>query len=35
MSSMLIRNAHAYVRRGHFEEALLIEDGIIRAVGLH
>lgn len=33
MSSMLIRNAHAYVRRGHFEEALLIEDGIIRAVG--
>ena len=33
MSSMLIRNAHAYVERGHFEEALLIEDGTIRAVG--
>ena len=33
MSSVLIRNARVYVDRGHFEEALLSVDGIIRAVG--
>ena len=33
MSSILIRNARVYVDRGHFEEALLSVDGIIRAVG--
>ena len=33
MSAVLIRNARIYVERGHFEEALLSVDGIIRAVG--
>lgn len=33
MSAVLIRNAHIYVERGHFEEALLAADGIIQAVG--
>lgn len=33
MSATGILNAHVYVERGRFEEALLIEDGFIRAVG--
>ena len=33
MSKTLLYNAKVYVERGHFEEAVLVEDGIIRAVG--
>ena len=33
MSATVILNARVYVERGRFEEALLIEDGFIRAVG--
>lgn len=29
----VIHHAKVYVEKGHFEEALLIEDGIIRMVG--
>ena len=33
MSALVIYNAKVYVERGHFEEAVLVEDGIIKAVG--
>ena len=33
MTAMLIRNANIYINRGRFEEALLIEDGFVKAVG--
>ena len=33
MSVLVIYNAKVYVERGHFEEAVLVEDGIIKAVG--
>ena len=33
MSALVIYNAKVYVERGHFEEAVLCEDGIIKAVG--
>ncbi len=33
MTATAILNANVYVERDHFEEALLIEDGIIRIVG--
>ncbi|MDO5530970.1 amidohydrolase [Sutterella sp.] len=33
MSSTLITNAHIYVERGRFAEALLVRNGFIRAVG--
>lgn len=33
MSATIIVNGRIYVERGRFEEALLIEDGFIRAVG--
>lgn len=33
MSALVIYNAKVYVEKGHFEEAVLCEDGIIKAVG--
>ena len=33
MTATLIRNANIYVQRGRFEEALLVEDGFITAIG--
>lgn len=33
MASLVIYNAKIYVEKGHFEEALWAEEGIIRAVG--
>ena len=33
MSALVIYNAKVYVEKGHFEEAVLCEDGIISAVG--
>ena len=33
MSALVIYNGKIYVERGHFEEAVLVEDGIIKAVG--
>ena len=33
MSSLVIYNAKIYVEKGHFEEALLAVDGVIRSIG--
>ena len=33
MSSLVIYNAKIYVEKGHFEEALIAVEGVIRSVG--